>query len=289
MPPLMLSEDRQLSSLSAEVLLTLAEAAERRTLRRRSARDLEKLDDAIVLALEGFREHRRREVLIAAAVRLPDASEKLRARLSDPNDYLAMAVRSVPDDWSLPVVRRHLLAWLTDDVLGRRAGAALQRMNTQEAWADVLMRAHLLLDPGRRKALRSMKMPARALPTLDMVDNMPPSAQAMYPRLIMAAGLPSQSRVEKLAQCSCLRNPLARLNALRALMGHRSEPAVEALRVFAADPVKTIARLAKSCLPSELESAPAVMLEVKNPVGADTIQAANTAVMIGRVMTGAST
>jgi hypothetical protein len=202
------------------------------------------LDAALAAALQTYREHRRDEVVLAAAIIAGRPGRAVERLLDDEDEPTVRHVRGVVERQDEPLVQRNLLRWLTDPVLGRAAARWLHRLRGSQPHAASLAHGHLLLVPARRRDLERAMRPPECVPPIATALQLPASAQAQIPRLVQRLPLSGRTRVRHLDAMRALSSPVARMRAVTALAGQSGSGAREATHEYCQDPDRAVARLA---------------------------------------------
>ncbi len=207
--------------------------------------DDQRLDESIVLALDGFPRHRQTGVLVAAARLMPAPGPSLQRWLSDRDHPTHMALRGfmkrLPDAELAPL----LLNWLGIEPLGTQALEHVARLAVTPHFAAMIRgRAHLLTLPEQASRLRRLDPRRPAAPPSAVALEMDDQAQAALPAWILAVPMPDEQRFMRLADGLSFRSARARLTAFRALTTF-SDPRADAIATqFCFDEDERLVRLA---------------------------------------------
>ena len=214
--------------------------------RRRPQAILRELDAVVARAAASYHDHRRDDVLLAAAVLAPRPGPQVAELLADPHHPVVFALRGVVDRrFDHPLVRGNLLSWLAVDSLGGQAARWLHRIRAGErAYADLLSRGYLLLVPARRGALRRADRPMRCLPDLAEAAALPAAAQAQLPQFTTSLGITRTQQIRRLGEMIALPSPVARFKALFCLLAYGSADARAAVELFCFDRDAAVAGVA---------------------------------------------
>ncbi len=240
-------DDDELPRRAAETLLAIVVAHVGPDGRRRAEPEAARVIDEAVTSAAGLPAARRYdEVALAAAILAPRAGPRLSELLADPDHPIAFSLRRVAGRTDRPLVRRNLLRWLTVKGLSGQVARRLHGLEGPREWSELLEGGHLLLVPARRRAARQAERPDRCLPDPASARRLTWPAQANLVRLVRALG-PRQRR--RLADCTALACPTARILAAIELRGDGSPAATAAVDALGADPCEAVAWLAGSgCL-----------------------------------------
>jgi len=221
------------------------------------------LDAALARAIASPVGQRREDVRLAAALVSRRAGPRLAALLDGDgdDDAGARAVRSVAARLDLPLVRRNLVNWLAWPAMTRAAIRGLERVVGDGWFDDVLHSGRLLRLPARRRALRMLVRPLRALPTITTTVRLSPESQRGAVEFLVAAPISAARRVERLADCVALPDPSARLSALRALLAIDHDDAIAAIRAYCFDAEAAVAMVAAQAALARAEDPPVAFLD----------------------------
>ncbi|MHC4416642.1 MAG: HEAT repeat domain-containing protein [Planctomycetota bacterium] len=213
----------------------------RRPLDPAVARDI---DDAVVAAVSSYPRHRRRDVLLAAAMLAARPGPGLRRILSDPDHPVLFPLRAAAARTGDPLVRGNMLRWLTHPALGGRIARRMHLIDGPDQFADLLRDGHLLLVPARRRAVRGAARPARCAPEPAAAMVLPSAVQLNLVRLISALRVRASLRSRLLIDAAGLPHPVARIHALLDLAGRHSPQADRAVDWLCFDTVEPVAWVA---------------------------------------------
>ncbi len=223
--------------------------------------DDQHLDEAMVLALDGFPKHRQTGVLVAAARLLPAPGPALKRWLGDRDHPTHMAMRGfmkrLPDAELAPL----LLNWLGIEPLGTQALEHVARLAVTKHFADMIRgRWHLLDLPEQASRLRRLDPRRPAAPPSAIALEMDDQAQTALPAWILAVPMSDEQRLIRLNDGLSFRSPRARLAAFRALTTFR-DPRAEAIIIqFCFDEDERLARLAvMHCIRERVDGLPDVL------------------------------
>ncbi len=244
--------DTQHSARSSEVMLSTVVELVGDTGRRCLDPDAaDTLDEALFQAGESYRTHRQNDVLLALALIAMNPGPRVSKILAETDHPATLALRGIVEKVKLPLVRRNLLRWLPHRILGPQSLRWMHRLDTEEAFTDLLKCGHLLRTPSRRYALRRIDRPMRCIPDAAIAAGLPESAQASLPHLINAVGLSTTMRIRRLADCVALRSPLGRLRATQSLAGLTHQSAIQVLLPFTRDGEPVVASIATATIFSQ--------------------------------------
>lgn len=207
-------------------------------------RALEHVDRAVTAALETWREHRRPEVLIAAALLSRHPGPRLKAMLEDHDDPVHFALRSAAEELGHPLVRRNLIRWIDSPWIGRSVTRRLHALTGADHLEDLLRDGHLLRLQTKRQALDQVDKAVRLLPADVPQLHLLPETSARLAEFIDALPAPPMARVKALGAMVRITDPRARWRAALSLTGMRHAAAECAIDAYADDPVPIVARLA---------------------------------------------
>ncbi|MCZ6835305.1 MAG: hypothetical protein O7G85_05970 [Planctomycetota bacterium] len=176
------------------------------------------IDDAIAEALDTYRDHRCRDILITAAQLCMQPGPKLRSMLEDAEDPMHSYLRSVAEDLHHPIVRKNLLRWLDSPWLGRSVARWLHTLKGTESWSEVLRESHLLRLKSKRQALGQADKAMRCLPTRNVMTELDDESQVGLTDYILALGAPTQAKARTLGDLATLGKPRTRVHALLGVL-----------------------------------------------------------------------
>ncbi|MCH7572437.1 MAG: HEAT repeat domain-containing protein [Planctomycetes bacterium] len=204
----------------------------------------ERIDRAVAVALESFRQHRRQPIVLAATLLAASPGPAMSRILDDPDHPSHFALRGVVENLDEPLVRMNLLRWANVKGLGRAVNRWLHKLHGPRQYADLLTQGHLLMARSIRRALAGVDRPARCLPDLETACEMSPETQAWLPLLAGTIRVSTQTRIRYFGTLSSLPDPRGRLKALLGLIDYRATTVAKEIRRFTSDPEPRIARIA---------------------------------------------
>ncbi len=265
-PALLLSKDESVADRAATVLLQVVcvhfEGGGSGSL---SLDHLDLLDEILAESMESYRNHRRDEVLLTAAMFAAHAGMRLTAILKQPDHPATLAMRQIGERTDETMVRRHLIPWLTIEPLGRSIVRWLHRLESPDEYADFLSRGHLLSTPSRRRLLRRVHREEKCLLPIESLMALPESTQRFLPSLPGAYGLSDMHRVQRWGEMVALSSPIARLRAVTELGASRRKEAGQALNRFLHDRHPPVRRLAARHLLRSRRALPRIMTKSPDP------------------------
>ena len=210
--------------------------------RRESGR--EHLGRSVYEAVQRYDRHRRGEVLLGLCVLIDGGvlepvclgSCRSKGAVEELGRMLAAAEEGV--------VRRLLVPLSGLPVFRDAVRSGLLAAGERGCWAEVVGWAHLLLDPKSGRALSDVPDPHLLWPDAGALGGLDPEGQQGAVWWLGALPFLRSRRIEKLAGLRSLSDPLARLGALRRLMGERHESGFEAVGLFCDDEDAGVARVA---------------------------------------------
>jgi len=202
------------------------------------------LDRAVAEALGAAREHRRVEVLSAAAMLSRRPGPWLRSVLADESDPARSALRAIADEIGHPAVRAHVLRWIDSSHIGAPLARRLHQIQSAAVLEEILRDGHLLRLESKRMAVAGVDRPARLARALQADHTWSRAVQAWRADFIARLGMAPPARVAALAMMATTDEPGARLRAVIGLAESRSADADERLMTFVDDDKPVIARIA---------------------------------------------
>lgn len=230
------ADDRELAASVGSLLLEQTRLFLGPTGRARpSVVHAESIDEALAEAYRTGGEHRQTAALLAVALALHRPGPRLRAMLMKSDDAAAFALRRVAGRTVWPDVGRNLLPWLGSTMLDRAAARHLHTLASPEQFTALLQEGALLHAPRRRRALKQVQHPRRALPDPAVAVELEPHAQRFLPDYVAALGVRTSARLEWLRDGLALPDPVARLKCVLQLRRFRGEEARTALLQYERD------------------------------------------------------
>lgn len=260
--PVLESQHTHLRQLVAQATLDVTVAIVGPTGRRNAGLpSLAALDELLARALLRFDQHRMKDVLVAVAIAHRQAGRELSALLEHIGTPARFAVQGVARQFDHELVALNLIRWLSSDLLGRQAAAALHRVKDPQLRSAMLQKGYLLLSGRRRRTMRHVDHAPRCLIEIAEAVDLPQSAQRFLPRYIFALPITTSRRASYLLDLIALPSPIARWRAVETLMGYRTTDAATALRRFSRDREPSIAAVAASHLLQQLPGATPAAIE----------------------------
>ena len=246
MVPWLKSSDRDLASATADLFLECTRRALGPIGRARpNERIADPLDRALAETLRSGAEHRQTAALLAVALACARPGPALRNALEVGDEPGMLALRRVPSRTRWPDVCRNLLVWAGRDPLGHVVTRHLHTLHSVEQWNALLHEGVLLHAPARRRALKQLHHPGRALPDLALATELNPRAQRHLPDYIASLGVRTSIRLAYLRDGIALSDPVARLKCVLHLRRFRGDEADRARRRYERDHHPVVARTAR--------------------------------------------
>ncbi|MDH3584125.1 MAG: HEAT repeat domain-containing protein, partial [Phycisphaerae bacterium] len=218
----------------------LVEVGEGDTLLRRR----QWLSGALVEAANCYHQHRRVEVLVAAATgsmrRDPELLAILGQRRGAAHRGLCHLLREAED----PRVAAASLALAGEQSLEIAAIEGLRSRGVRKHLPALIKRAHLVGAPRIRSAVRRVTEAQHLVPSPQMIAEASAPSARQIPRWLRSLYLPSQQRIAALAEVLDHTDRLSRLLALRGLMSQRHAEAAEQIAEACLDSDAAIAMCA---------------------------------------------
>ena len=228
---------------AAALLAVVTANAGRDGRRLMTAETAAQIDAAVTAAVSTGRRHPD-AVFLAVAIMASRPGSGLASVLRDSQHPALFSIRRVVGRTDNPLVRHNLLRWLTTDALGAQAQRSLHRVHGAGEYAELLDAGHLLLQPARRRALRRVDRRSRCLPDYQTASALPADAQVDLVRLVRALPTTAALRRERLADCTALSSPTARLSGVIGLLSDDSAAAQQAIMATCLDRDEAVACLA---------------------------------------------
>jgi len=211
------------------------------------AQDAAHLLEAVEQAVEHYDHHRQSAVLQGLLALCPRPMPRAVAALCRRSHPALETLRQMLTLPSSAEARRALLPMAAVPTLTDAVVAGIERLNRgQRGLDDVINASHLLLFGRADAAVKQVADVHGLLPPDDRLASLPDEVAVNLPRWISHLPLTDAQRIDRLARLNVLSQPLARLNALRALMacGDGSDHASSVISGFCFDKQVEIARIA---------------------------------------------
>ncbi|TVQ56521.1 MAG: HEAT repeat domain-containing protein [Phycisphaerales bacterium] len=246
MVPWLKSQDRDLAAATADFFLECTRSALGPIGRARpNVLIADPIDRALAETLRSGAEHRQTAAMLAVALACARPGPALRTALDEDDEPGMLALRRVPSRTRWPDVCRNLLVWTDCVPLAHVVMRHLHTLQTVEQWNELLHEGVLLHAPARRRALRQLHHPGRALPDVALATELNPRSQRYLPDYIASLGVRTSTRLTYLRDGIALPDPVARLKCILHLRRFRGEEAERARRRYERDAHPVVARTAR--------------------------------------------
>jgi len=199
---------------------------------------------AVGEALACFHQHRRRDILAAAACLAPQPHPEIEGRLADPKSPAHSAMAGLIAQADQPVICRALLSFAAQPTLREAVLRALAQGRVAEQLGFILRLAHLLPAPEVRGTLRRLNRADHLLGPGDAVEQADPFVGRKLPAWIDALPVADEAKTRVLGRLIVHPDPMTRLAGLRRLMRQDEEAGDEAIATLCFDREPTVARIA---------------------------------------------
>jgi HEAT repeat protein len=204
----------------------------------------EQLYRAVVEACACFHQHRRRDVLLAAACYAPRFGKPLLKHIADRHGPAYPAMCEVIAQADHPMTARALLGFVAIESTRQAAIRGLESRNAAAHLGPITELAHLLPAAAVLSGVRHVRKPVHLAPRGRNLASLDVACHRRLPRWIAALALDGPTRRQALSELAVQPDAITRLAALRQLMRMADEQADQAVAPMCFDADPAIARTA---------------------------------------------
>ena len=202
------------------------------------------MDNALSEALSSYHKHHQHIVLMAAAALAPTMSQRLSKMLSDRLSKPYAHLRQIIPRMDHPMINRAILFYAGVINLRPIIVEALRSRQVVPRLDDILFGTHMLCLPRVRATVRKVTSAQHLLPDDQQIQSMQPDTLRSLPLWIATDHTDHIDKARVLSHLIGLDDPMARLLAMRVLMGIGERSADEQLVRMCLDENPAMARCA---------------------------------------------
>jgi len=204
----------------------------------------EQLYRAVVEACACFHQHRRRDVLLAAACYAPRFGSALLKHIADRHGSAYPAMCELIAQADHPIAGRALLGFAAIESTRSAAIRGLENRNAAAQLGPITELSHLLPAATVLSGVRHVRKPVHLAPRGRDLASLDVTCHRRLPRWIAALALDDATRRQALSELTAQRDATTRLLALRQLTAMADEQADDAIAPMCFDADPAIARIA---------------------------------------------
>lgn len=237
--------DARLTRQAAASLLEMAESvAHDRRAGVAAVRRIQWVAGAITEACSCYHQHKRHDVLLAAATLAPRRFDRLTSYLVNRRMAAHTGATEMIRRADRPVVNRAMLSYASIPELEPVVVESLRQPAVARHLSDLMSLSHLLAAPAIGAMLRKITRADHLVPPSAMLRTLRPATLRQAVRWIANLYVPAPTKAAALGEVAATDDPLARLSALRAMVAIHDESTSVAIAALCHDADAVIARIA---------------------------------------------
>lgn len=237
--------DARLTRQAAASLLEMAESvAFDRRAGVAAVRRIQWVAAAVTEACSCYHQHKRHDVLLAAATLAPRRFDRLTGYLINRRMAAHLGATEMIRRADRPVVNRAMLSYAAIPELEPVVVESLRQPAVGRHVPDMMALSHLLAAPAIGAMLRKITRADHLVPTSSMLQTLRPAVLRQSVRWVAGLYVPAPAKAAALGEVAATDNPLARLMALRAMIAIHDEATNISIAALCHDGDGVIARIA---------------------------------------------